>query len=183
MRLASLIATSLAAVLVAGCKTAPPSAAAPANGQAPKASAPASTPQAAPSAASRAAATKANLAIEKLRLSELFKGTPVLFALQPDGSLRIDVPLQYSFDAGKAAIKPPLAAVLDHVATGQRNELTLVVVRAPGDPATKAGALSGERAASVRDHLVSRGLAEARVSVASSVGAATVRIVVADMPP
>ena len=179
MRLASLIATTLSAALVAGCKTAPPSTPTPSNAPASKASA--SAP-AGPNAATKAAATKANLAIEKLRLSELFKGTPVLLALQPDGSLRVDVPLQFSFDAGKSVVKPPLAAVLDQVATGQRNELTSVVVRAPGDPATKAGTLIGERAASVRDRLVSHGLAESRVSVASSAVVGVVRIVVADMP-
>jgi outer membrane protein OmpA-like peptidoglycan-associated protein len=180
MRLASLIATTLTAALVAGCKTAPPSTPMPSNAPASKASASAQAGQ--PNAATKAAATKANLAIEKLRLSELFKGTPVLLALQPDGSLRVDVPLQFSFDAGKSVVKPPLAAVLDQVATGQRNELTSVVVRAPGDPATKAGTLIGERAASVRDRLVSHGLAESRVSVASSAVVGVVRIVVADMP-
>ena len=178
MRLIPLIATSLVAALIAGCKTAPSS---PVSQGAASASGP--SVQSQPNAATRAAVTKANLAIEKLRLTELFRGTPVLFALQPDGNLRIDIPLQFSFDAGKAAVKPPLAAVLDHIANGQRNELTQIVVRTPADPAVKGGTLVGERSASVRDYLVAHGLADARVTVASPAGVAVVRIVVADASP
>jgi outer membrane protein OmpA-like peptidoglycan-associated protein len=182
MRLDSLFAAGLAISLIAGCQTTPPAkatagVAAPSTG-----SAPLPPPrQPAPNPVTKAAATKANLAIEKLRLAELFRGTPVLFALQPDGSLRADVPLQFSFDAGKAVIKPPLAAVLDRIAAGQRDESTHVVVHAPGDAAAKA--LASERATSVREYLVARGLADARVGVAGSVGATVVRVVVADAAP
>ena len=185
MRFFPLIAASAAIVLIAGCKTAPPSTSAAANGAAapfPSGS-PTSPRQPAPSPATKAASTKAHLAIEKLRLAELFRGTPVLFVLQPDGSLRVEVPLNFSFDAGKAAVKPPLAAVLDRVAAGQVQEVTQIVVRAPADPAAKSSAtLLGERAANVRDYLVARGLAETRVVVSGPAGAAVVRLVVTDMP-
>jgi len=181
MRLIRLIAISLVGALIAGCKTAPSS---PASQGAASASRPsAQAQQSPPNAATKAAATKANLAIEKLRLTELFRGTPVLFALQPDGNLRVDVPLQFSFETGKAAVKPPLAAVLDHIANGQRNELTQLVVRTPADPAVKGGTLVGERSASVHDYLVAHGLADARVTVAAPAGVAVVRIVVADASP
>ena len=161
-----------AVMLIAGCKTAPPSA----SGQ-PASSQPR---QPAPNAATKAAATKANLAVEKLRLAELFRGTPVLFALQPDGSLRAEVPLQFSFDAGKALVKPPLAAVLDRIAAGQLHEVTQVVVHGPLDPADKGAALAGDRAASVQAYLVAHGLAAARVAVSNLAGAPLVRIVVTD---
>lgn len=164
--------------LIAGCASSPP-APAPAGSQPPQA--PSRQPP--PNAATKAASTKANLAIEKLRLSELFRGTPVLFALQPDGSLRAEVPLQFSFDAGKSVVKPPLAAVLDRVAAGQLNEITHLVVATPSDPAVKNSALVGERSASVRDYLVAHGLATARVSVAAAAAAAVVKIVVTDTPP
>jgi len=184
MRLFPLFAASAAIVLIAGCKTAPSSAPVAAGGSAAP-SAPGSqvSPrQPTPSPATKAASTKAHLAIEKLRLAELFRGTPVLFALQPDGSMRVDVPLNFSFDAGKAVVKPPLAAVLDRVAAGQLQEVTQIVVRAPTDAAAKSATLLGERGASVRDYLVARGLAETRVIVSGSSGAAVVRLVVTDMP-
>ena len=177
MRLLPSTAATLVIALIAGCANSP-SAPTPSGSQPP---APPRQPP--PNAATKAASTKANLAIEKLRLSELFRGTPVLFALQPDGSLRAEVPLQFSFDAGKAVVKPPLAAVLDRVAAGQLNEITHLVVAAPSDPAIKNSALVGERSASVRDYLVAHGLATARVSVAAAAAAAVVKIVVTDTPP
>jgi outer membrane protein OmpA-like peptidoglycan-associated protein len=181
MRLPSLFAAALAIMLIAGCQTTPPAKAT--AGTPVPAAAPAPSPPRQPAAnpATKAAATKANLAIEKLRLAELFRGTPVLFVLQPDGSMRADVPLQFSFDAGRSVVKPPLAAVLDRIAAGQRDESTHVVVHAPGDAAGKA--LAGERAASMRDHLVARGLADARVTVAPPAGATVVRVIVADAAP
>lgn len=178
MRLLHSLAAGLVAALIAGCQTTPVGKA---TANVPAPTTPMPTKQPAPNVATKSASTKANLAIEKLRLAELFRGTPVLFALQPDGSLRADVPLQYSFDAGKAVVKPPLAAVLDRIAAGQRDELTQVVVHAPGEAAVKA--LAGERAASVRAYLVARGLPEPRVAAAASVGAAVVRIVVGDAAP
>jgi outer membrane protein OmpA-like peptidoglycan-associated protein len=181
MRLFSLLAAGLVIVLIAGCKTAPPSNAG-AGGSTPQ-SQQAQTRPAPSSAATKAAATKANLAVEKLRLAELFRGTPVLFALQPDGSMRVEVPLHFSFDTGKALVKAPLAAVLDRVAAGQLHEATKLVVTAPTDVAAKgAAALVGERCASVRDYLVAHGLSDARVAVAGATGTAVVRIVVTDVP-
>jgi outer membrane protein OmpA-like peptidoglycan-associated protein len=172
-----LLSAALAATLVAGCKTAPSSSttAQPASiaaNQAPP-----------PNAATKAAATKGNLAIEKVRLTELFKGTPVVFGLLPDGSLRADVPLPFSFDAGKSAVKPPLAAVLDRIAGGQRDELTRVVISAPSDAGTKGTTLPVERAASVRAYLVAHGLVDTRLSVVSAMASATtVRLIVTDAP-
>ena len=170
---------SAAIVLIAGCQSAAPPKPGPSGAQVPASPGQVRPP---PNAATRAASTKANLAIEKLRLAELFRGTPVLFALQPDGSLRAEVPLQFSFDAGRTAVKPPLAAVLDRIATGQLNEATQINVSAPTDPATKDTSLVGGRSASVRDYLVGRGLAATRIVVSPSSGSAVVRIVVTDMP-
>ena len=176
----ALLVASSAIVLIAGCQSTPPSKPGPSGAQVPQS--PAQARQSPQNAATRAASTKANLAIEKLRLAELFRGTPVLFVLQPDGSLRAEVPLHFSFDTGKTVVKPPLAAVLDRIATGQLNELTQVVVSAPNDPATKDATLVGGRAASVRDYLVAHGLAATRVAVSASAGTGVVRIVVTDMP-
>src|SRR5690348_812753 len=69
-----------------------------------------------------AAAPRPTLSEEQRRLADLFRGTPVVFAMQPDGSMRVSVPLRYSFDPGRFAVKPPLGAVLDRVAKSQRAE-------------------------------------------------------------
>jgi hypothetical protein len=177
MRCAPYVAASLVVLLMAGCKTAPSS---PQTSASSSSASTAHAPVVNP--ATKAASAKGNLAIEKLRLSELFKGTPVVFALQPDGSLRVEVPMHYSFDAGKSAVKPPLGAVLDRVASGQLAEATQVLVAAPGDPAAKGATLVGERSASVRSYLIARGLPEKRVLVVASTGVTMVRIVVTDAP-
>ena len=180
MRSAFFIVVCATCLALPGCKTAPATATKPANGAAAQTGAPSSAPQTAVTPANKAAATRANLAVEKLRLSELFRGTPVLFALQPDGSLRVEVPLEFSFDAGRAAVKPPLAAVLDRIAAGQRHEFTQVHVRAPLDASGKFASLGSDRSSSVRDYLLAHGLADSRVTVTSPPAGNAVRIVVSD---
>jgi outer membrane protein OmpA-like peptidoglycan-associated protein len=173
----SAITGCAVAALVAACAHAPTTSSSTAT------SAPgSSTGKPAPNAATKAASTKANLAVEKLRLAELFRGTPVVISLQPDGSLRADVPLHFSFDPGKSTVKPPLAAVLDRIANGQVNEITHVVIAAPADPPpVKIPTLVSERATAVRDYLVGRGLAASRLAVTGAV-AGVVRVVVTDAP-
>lgn len=133
-------------------------------------------------AATRAAATQARLATEKARLANLFRGTPVVFELLPDGSMRVDVPTAFAFDPGKAVVKPPLAAVLDRIATGQQHELTRIVIGAPADAVAQGPALARERAASARNHCVARGLPADRVVAAVNGSNAAVRITVSAAP-
>jgi len=120
-----------------------------------------------------------SLAEEQRRLADLFKGTPVVFALQKDGSLRVSVPLRYSFDHGRHAVKPPLGAVLERVAKSQRAEPTRLSVIAPTDTGTKGLLLATERASSARDYMVARGVPATRFSI-SAAGAGDVVIVVAE---
>ena len=107
------------------------------------------------------------------------QGTPVVFALQKDGSLRVSVPLRYSFDHGRHAVKPPLGAVLERVAKSQRGEPTRLSVIAPADPGAKGLLLATERASSARDYMVARGVPATRFSI-SAAGAGDVVIVVAE---
>ncbi|MES2991288.1 MAG: hypothetical protein V4844_07695 [Pseudomonadota bacterium] len=129
-----------------------------------------------------AAPPRGTLATEQLRLAELFRGTPVVFSLQQDGSLRATVPRRFSFDAGAAQVKPPLAAVLDRIAKSQRLATSRLRVAAPGDPESRNPALARARAASVRDHLIGQGVAAARLAVGSAAQVEIVEIVVADAP-
>src|SRR5262245_53712881 len=124
---ASLGLTLACALLwLGGCATQTPTASVPPGGVAP------SVPGAASPAPPRAA-PQPTLAAEQKRLAALFDGTPVVFAMQGDGSLRVEVPLRYSFDAGSSTVKPPLAAVLERIARSQRRAGSRLLVVAPGD--------------------------------------------------
>ncbi len=158
-----LIATLLCGAL-AGCGTPP-------------------APELRPVHAPRSAQTQATLVAEQKRLADLFRGTPVVFAMQPDGILRVEVPLRYCFDAGRDKVKPPLAAVLDRLAASQRNAATQMLVSAPTDPGAKGLALATRRAVSVRGHMVEKGVAATRFSIAAIGHGAAVSILVGDAPP
>lgn len=127
--------------------------------------------------------TRSALEAEQERLAELFQGTPVVFAMQPDGSLRVAVPLRYSFDPGRHAVKPPLAAVLDRVARSQLKEPTRFTVSAPADPNGRGLSLATDRASSTRDYLVGRGIEPTRFSIAAVQRGDAVEIVVAEDAP
>ncbi|MDE2300820.1 MAG: OmpA family protein [Burkholderiales bacterium] len=150
MRLATSITTLLFGAL-AGCANQPPTAV---------------THRPVPPAAP--APAQPSLAEEQRRLAALFRGTPVVFEMQADGSLRVTVPLHFCFDRGSGIVKPPLAAVLDHVARSQRHESTRLRVAAAADPGSRALALARDRAESARDYLAARGIAAFRLSVAGA---------------
>jgi outer membrane protein OmpA-like peptidoglycan-associated protein len=117
------------------------------------------------------------LAAEQKWLQSWFEGTPVLIALPRDVALTVDVPREFSFDAGKSAIKPPLAALLDKVAESLRRtrQASLLLVSAPSD-AAGAPALALQRAEQVRKHLVMRGVPQARMAGASASSTASVQL-------
>jgi outer membrane protein OmpA-like peptidoglycan-associated protein len=95
---------------------------------------------------------------EQRRLAELFRGTPVVFEMTPEGALRVEVPLKFSFDKGRAVVKPPLAKVLDYVVPSARAPGMKARVNAPGDNGSGGGLLAKDRAASARDFLVGKGV-------------------------
>lgn len=109
------------------------------------------------------ALTLAGLAAE---LRDALTGTPVqidaLAASSESPGLRIAVPQPHGFDAGSAAVKPALAAVLDRLVGALRgNPRWLVQVSGPIDP--KGSGFQGQdRASAVRDYLVVRGVTAPR---------------------
>ena len=145
----------LAASVLAGCATSP---SAPPVQQAPVATAPAPAPVA-----------PLSLPAEQRRLADLFRGTPVVFVMTPEGAMRVEVPLKFSFDKGRAVVKPPLAKVLDYVAPSAKAPGMKARVSAPGDNGNGA-LLAKDRAASARDYLVGKGVP---VTHFSGVAAAT----------
>ena len=136
-----------------------------------------------PRSSGSTSAPKPTLAQERQRLAELFDGTPVVLAIDRDGSLRAEVPLRFCFEPARAVVKPPLAALLDRLAGSRATKGGTWSVAAPGDPTSKGTTLANERAASVRDYLVGHGADALRVTVsaAPAVGnpTAVVRVVVA----
>ncbi len=135
-----VLAALLTALLLAGCAStnAPPTAG--------RTTAPAPTvPQAAPPV----------LAAERHWLEELFRDTPVTVSAAPDAGVRVEVPLKYAFDTGKDQVKPPLAAVLDKVATSlHRQPRAQLRVSAP----------AGARAENVRQQMLKRGVPASRIA-------------------
>ncbi len=125
-------------------------------------------------------APRTTLAGEKVRLSELFLGTPVTFAMRQDGSLRTTVPRRFSFDPAAIAVKPPLAAVLDRLAKSQLQSTSWMRVSAPSDPGTRGGNLARDRAFSVRDYLMAQGIASTRLKATGLAQTEHVEIVVGE---
>ncbi|MEO8059520.1 MAG: hypothetical protein ABI671_14480 [Burkholderiales bacterium] len=123
------------------------------------------------------------LAEEQKRLSELFEGTPVVFSMQADDSLKVEVPLSFCFDRGASAVKPPLGAVLDRLARSQRGDTTTLRVSAAGDTAASGSNLARDRAASARDYMVGRGVLASRVLLASGAPGEGVEIVISEPAP
>ena len=158
--------------LLAACGSKPPlKPAAPAGPGSPTPGAPAPEPP------------RPTLAAEQQRLSALFDGTPVVFTMQNDGSLKVEVPLRFCFDAGSSTVKPPLGAVLDRIATSQRRGASRLLVVAPGDKRGKGITLGSDRAGSTRDYMVGRGVAATRFTVSGVIEPELVRIVVSESGP
>ena len=121
------------------------------------------------------------LEAQRLRMADAVAGTPVVVAATANQQLRVEVPLKFAFDAGRVTVKPPLAAVLDQLATGYKPQVLLTELRinAPTDDKGAAG-LATQRAQSVRDHLVSRGVPANRIAALGRADGAAVEIVVSD---
>ncbi|MEO7009121.1 MAG: OmpA family protein, partial [Caldimonas sp.] len=87
-----------------------------------------------------------------------------------DNQLKVNVPSDVSFDTGSAAIKPQLRSVLDPFAASLRDDpnTRLNVIGHTDNTGSDAinNPLSLERARSVRDYLVDRGVAASRIEVA-----------------
>lgn len=109
------------------------------------------------------------LASESERLGELFRGTPVVFGIQADGSLRVTVPRKNCFDPGAIRVKPALAAVLERLARSPAVSTGKYRVTAPPDVEARNSVLAGERALSVRDYLVGLGVGPTRIQTAGAV--------------
>lgn len=123
------------------------------------------------------------LEAQRARLHELLKGTPVVVEATADKQLRVAVPTRFAFDSGKAIIKPALAKVLDHVATGFKPQAASselrIAVPADDDASPR---LIEERGLSARDYLVGRGVPLQRIVALGRAADSGLEIVVSDRP-
>jgi outer membrane protein OmpA-like peptidoglycan-associated protein len=107
---------------------------------------------------------------KKRALEQATQGTGMEVSRTTDNQLKLNVPADVSFDVGRADIKPQLRQVLDQFAQGLQNQPTSVVRIIGHADATGSDEannyLSAQRAQSVRNFLVDRGVNGNRVETA-----------------
>lgn len=174
---ARLVLIAATASLLGACATAPGPASKPGT---PGASAPSST---SPFGGLFGSGLSPALEAQRTRLKDALAGTPVVIEATGDKTLRVEVPLKFSFDAGRAAVKPALAAALDQLAIGFKPYAASTEIRI-GAPADENGpaALGDQRAAAVKQHLLVKGIVGSRILGAARGAAFGVEIVISDRP-
>ena len=130
-----------------------------------------------PTTADQRAATPAALVIERKWLQSWFEGTPVVIEQNRDGAVRIEIPREFCFDAGRTTVKPALGVVLDKVAESLHrvSRARLASIAAPAD-ATPATTLALERGAQVQKYLQSRGVIASHLGQPTVASAAAVQL-------
>lgn len=103
-------------------------------------------------------------------MEQATQGTGVEVTRTADNQLKLNVPADVSFDSGRADVKPELRAVLDQFANGlkaQPNTLVNIVghTDSQGSDAVNEP-LSRDRAQSVKNYLVDRGVGGSRIDTA-----------------
>jgi outer membrane protein OmpA-like peptidoglycan-associated protein len=106
---------------------------------------------------------------QKRAMESSTQGTGVQVTQTADNRLKLDVPSDVSFAVGRADIQPNFRPILDTFASGlNQNPVTTVTIIGHTD-STGSDAinnpLSVNRAASVRDYLIARGVAQQRIAI------------------
>ncbi len=102
---------------------------------------------------------------KRAAMEKATQGTGIDVARTPDNQLKVNVPSDFSFDVGRAAIKPQMRPVLDQFAQGLDPTMRVRIVGHTDSTGNDAinNPLSVDRAQSVRDYLAGRGVAPSRV--------------------
>ncbi len=98
-------------------------------------------------------------------MEQATQGTGIDVARTAQNELKVNVPADFSFDVGRSAVKPTMRPVLDQFAQGLDPTMRVRIVGhtdSTGSESTNEP-LSLDRAHSVRDYLVGRGIAAARI--------------------
>jgi outer membrane protein OmpA-like peptidoglycan-associated protein len=100
-------------------------------------------------------------------LAKASAGTGIDVERTPDNRLRVNVPSDFSFDVGRADIKPQMRPVLDEMAKNLDGNVRISVIGHTDNsgPDTVNDPLSLQRAQAVRDYLAGRGVGAARIDI------------------
>lgn len=98
-------------------------------------------------------------------MEQATQGTGIEVARTTQNELKVNVPADFSFDVGRSAIKPTMRPVLDQFAQGLDPTMRVRIVGHTDSTGSDAinDPLSLDRAQSVRDYLVGRGVAASRI--------------------
>ena len=106
---------------------------------------------------------------QKRQMEEATAGTGVGVTQTADNRLKLDIPSDISFDVGRADIKANFRTVLDTFATSLVNNpaSNVTVIGHTDNTGSDAvnNPLSVNRAASVRDYVVARGVQSSRIAI------------------
>ena len=104
---------------------------------------------------------------KRIAMEQATRNTGIEVARTQDNQLRVNVPSDFSFDVGRADIKPQMRPVLDQLAQGLDQSSRVRVVGHTDNTGNDAinDPLSRQRAESVRNYLESRGVASSRIDV------------------
>lgn len=106
---------------------------------------------------------------QKMAMEQATQGTGVEVSQTGDNRLKLEIPSDISFDTGRSDIKPNMRSVLDRLAASlAQHAVTRVTVIGHTDSTGSDAVnnpLSVNRAAAVRDYMVPRGVASARISI------------------
>jgi outer membrane protein OmpA-like peptidoglycan-associated protein len=108
-----------------------------------------------------------NMEDKRKALAQTSAGTGVEVARTPDNQLKVNVPADFSFDVGRADIKPEMRPVLDEIARNLDKTVLVTIVGHTDSSGSDAinEPLSVNRASAVRDYLSVRGVAASRIAV------------------
>ena len=102
---------------------------------------------------------------KRVAMEQATRGTGIDVARTQDNQLKMNVPADFSFDAGRSNVKPEMRPVLDQFAQGLDPNMRVRVIGHTDSTASDAvnNPLSIDRAQSVRDYLIGRGVGSTRI--------------------
>ena len=98
-------------------------------------------------------------------MEQATQGTGIEVARTTDNELKVNVPSDFSFDVGRANVKPEMRPVLDQFAHGLDPNMHVRVIGHTDSTGSDSvnNPLSMDRAQSVRSYLVNKGVASSRI--------------------
>jgi outer membrane protein OmpA-like peptidoglycan-associated protein len=98
-------------------------------------------------------------------MEQATQGTGIEVARTPDNELKVNVPSDFSFDVGRSNVKPEMRPVLDQFAQGLDPNMRVRVIGHTDSTGSDSvnNPLSVDRAESVRNYLVSKGVSPSRI--------------------